>query len=281
MVRMAGQGTKNARATPQEEALERTAPLLDDELLSEHVKLPKAAALVAQRLRRQIVRGELGENDPLPSEGVLVERFNVSRPTLREAFRVLESENLITIRRGARGGARVQVPDGEIAARQVGLVLEYRGASLLDVYAAREEIEASSVRLLAKTRTKADVRALQTRQEEIEELALPNPMRFAHSSLTFHQLVVELTRNQTLAVLDSVINRILLRSNESAMLRTLGKGGERLNQAAHDEHGVLIQRIEEKDADGAENLWRRHCTTWSRQAVDGEAALTVVDLLGD
>ena len=65
------------------------------------VRVPKTAELVASQLRRQIVRGDLKEGDALPPESTLMERFGVSRPTLREAFRVLESEALISVRRGA------------------------------------------------------------------------------------------------------------------------------------------------------------------------------------
>ena len=70
------------------------------------LRVPKMAELVAGDLRRRILRGELVENDALPSESALMQRFGVSRPTLREAFRVLESESLISVRRGAHGGAR-------------------------------------------------------------------------------------------------------------------------------------------------------------------------------
>ena len=89
------------------------------------VWVPKTAELVAAYIRRRIVRGELQRDDALPPESALMEQFSVSRPTLREAFRILESEGLITIRRGARGGARVQVPTTEVAAGYVGLVLQY------------------------------------------------------------------------------------------------------------------------------------------------------------
>src|ERR1700733_962449 len=80
-------------------------------LRSTQVRVPKAGELVAEQLRRQIVTGELREGDPLPSENVLMERFGILRPTLREAFRILESEHIIVIKRGARGGAYVLVPD--------------------------------------------------------------------------------------------------------------------------------------------------------------------------
>src|SRR3979409_278065 len=101
------------------------------------VRVPKTAELVASNLRGQIVRGELKEGDALPPESALMEHFGVSRPTLREAFRVLESEALISVRRGAHGGARVHVPNGDVAARYAALVLEYRGTDLADIHTAR------------------------------------------------------------------------------------------------------------------------------------------------
>ena len=90
--------------------------------------------MVASHLRRQIVLGELKQGDQLPPESALMEQFGVSRPTLREAFRILEAEGAISVRRGVRGGARVQVPSVGIAARYVGLLLQYRGTLLSDVY---------------------------------------------------------------------------------------------------------------------------------------------------
>src|SRR5215211_4889016 len=125
------------------------------------VRVPKTAELVATHLRRQIIRGELQEGDALPPESELMERFGVSRPTLREAFRVLESEALISVRRGARGGARVHTPNGDVAARYAGLVLQFRGATLADVYAARSAIELPAVRRLAQHHDAAAIRMLE------------------------------------------------------------------------------------------------------------------------
>ena len=100
------------------------------------VRVPKAAELVAAQLRGQIVRGVLGEGDALPPEHELMQRFGVSRPTLREALRVLEGESLLSIQRGAHGGARIHTPDGDAAARYAGLALQFRGATVADVYRA-------------------------------------------------------------------------------------------------------------------------------------------------
>jgi GntR family transcriptional repressor for pyruvate dehydrogenase complex len=68
------------------------------------MRAPKTGELIATHLRRQIVRGELLPGETLPAESQLMEQYGVSRPTLREAFRILESETLISVRRGSRGG---------------------------------------------------------------------------------------------------------------------------------------------------------------------------------
>src|SRR6201995_6135095 len=99
----------------------------------DRVRVPKAGELVATQLRRQIVRGDLREGDALPSEAVLMERFGVSRPTLREAFRILEAEDLISVKRGSRGGARVTQPSLSVAARYVGLLLQVQGTTIAEI----------------------------------------------------------------------------------------------------------------------------------------------------
>jgi GntR family transcriptional regulator, transcriptional repressor for pyruvate dehydrogenase complex len=81
------------------------------------VRSPKTAELVAPTLRRMVVDGQLTEGDFLPHETELMAHFGISRPTLREAVRVLESERLVEVRRGSRTGARVRLPGPEIVAR--------------------------------------------------------------------------------------------------------------------------------------------------------------------
>ena len=124
---------------------------------SSPLRVPKTAELVAHNLRKRIVRGELREGESLPAEATLTEQFGVSRPTLREAFRVLETEQLITVRRGARGGAAVHAPSAAMVARYAGFFLEHDGASLADVLEARVAVESPAAGLAAERRTTADL----------------------------------------------------------------------------------------------------------------------------
>ncbi len=110
------------------------------------IRSPKTAELVAGTLRRMVVDGQLKDGDFLPNEAELMAHFGVSRPTLREAVRVLESERLVEVRRGSRTGARVRVPGPEIVARPAGLLLELSGATIADLMMARAGIEPMAAR---------------------------------------------------------------------------------------------------------------------------------------
>src|SRR4051795_10151578 len=110
------------------------------------LRQPRLADMVASVLRDRIVNGELGNGDLLPKQDELLEEFRISRPSLREALRILESEGLLTVRRGNVGGSVVEAPNAESSAYMFGLVLQSRrgtGADLADAIRHIEPITAS------------------------------------------------------------------------------------------------------------------------------------------
>ncbi|MBG0857145.1 FadR family transcriptional regulator [Streptomyces spinoverrucosus] len=238
------------------------------------------AELVAARLRRMIVRGELTEGDALPSETTLMEEFEVSRPTLREAFRVLESESLISVRRGARGGARVQEPEGTVAARYAGVVLEYRGTTLKDVYDARTVIEAPCAGLLAQRRTEEDLERLRDAVAEAEGL-MDDPSAFIRAHMEFHALVVELAGNETLGVLNGMVRHIIDQANWSHVDLDAGSPENiRANRRGFRAHRVLVDLVAARRSEAAEELWRVHLQEAEDYLLQNKSMTTVLDLLG-
>jgi len=101
----------------------------------------RTAEIVADELRRQIVEGQLADGDLLPRQEVLVEQFGVSLVSLREALRILETEGLVSVRRGNRGGAVVHAPAKANAAYMLGLLLQSDYVPLADLGTALQELE--------------------------------------------------------------------------------------------------------------------------------------------
>ncbi|MWA00907.1 FCD domain-containing protein [Actinomadura sp. LD22] len=246
--------------------------------MGRQVRVPKTAELVAGALRRQIVRGELEQGAALPSESALMEEFGVSRPTLREAFRVLESESLITVRRGVHGGARVSAPDPEVAARYAGLILEYKDTTLGDVFRASAIIEPACVRSLAERPSQAVVKQLRE-AVEAEKAALDDPDALVEAQDRFHALVVELTGNQTLILLAGMLRYIVDRAN-AAHVAEEGDNPEHTAQArkGHRAHVRLVNLIEAGKAEEAVKLWHRHITA-ADDVVNAAGPKTLLELL--
>lgn len=226
------------------------------------VRAPKTAELIATHIRRQIVRGELREGDTLPPEVALMAQFGVSRPTLREAFRILETESLISVRRGARGGAQVLAPHLSVAARYVGLILQMQGTTIVDVYEARMELEPPCARMLAKRRTDEDLAALRACIEDCRVVADaddPDLAEWARRTYRFHQLVMEGSGNRTLAVQGAVLADIVATHLDLTVARTFREPGntDRFRRTLRS-YSKLVRLVEDQDADAAERHWFSH-----------------------
>jgi GntR family transcriptional repressor for pyruvate dehydrogenase complex len=249
------------------------------EAAGQRVHVPKMAEVIVERLRRQIVRGELTEGEALPSEHELQARFGVSRPTLREAFRILESESLISVRRGAHGGALVRVPNTDVAARYTAFVLEHRGTTLADLYEAQIVIEPAAVGLLAAKRTDDNLAALRRALDEHDAL-VDQPQRSIRTHTAFHALLIELTGNRTLHVLAGMIQRIIERANWKHVESDAGSAAHaQASSRGLKAHHRVVDFIEACDVDGSTELWRRHLTE-ARDYLLHADVKTVLDLMG-
>lgn len=237
---------------------------------------PKMADRVATVLRRMFIRGEIAQGSMLPPESELMERFGVSRPTLREAFRVLESESLIQVQRGVRGGARVTPPQRETLARYAGLILEYEGVTVKDVYDARVTLEVPMVAQLAKDRNPEVIAELEAIVERETQL---NPGGEAVDQLTdFHATIARLSGNATLQIVSDMLHHIIEKANRS-LQPTNGVRAEQAVRRSAKSHRMVLDMIKAGDADKAAELWKRHLQKAEEFVLSGSEMSTVVDLL--
>jgi DNA-binding FadR family transcriptional regulator len=242
------------------------------------VRSPKTAELVAGTLRRMVVDGQLKDGDFLPNEAELMAHFGVSRPTLREAVRVLESERLVEVRRGSRTGARVRVPGPEIVARPAGLLLELSGATIADVMTARSSIEPMAARLLAQTGTPEAL-------EELENMLADDipagwqSGRLAETTGDFHRRLVELSGNATLAIIAGMLHEITVRHTAFVFneRRPVSKADyEKLMRS----YRRLMQLLRSGDGAATEAHWRKHLDTSRELLLKGLAAVKIRDVMG-
>ena len=240
-----------------------------------NLREPKMATRVADQLRKMFIRGEVAEGALLPPEAELMTRFGVSRPTLREAFRVLESESLIEVQRGVRGGARFTRPKRETLARYAGLILEYEGVTLKDVFDARATLETPMVIELANRRNKAAIAEL----ERVLELEAGSEGATGVDLRTeFHVALARLSGNRTLQMISEMLYHIIEKANRS-LQPTMGPRAENAGRRASKTHRAGLDLIKAGEAEKAAELWNRHLVKSEEYILTGAEISTVVDLL--
>jgi DNA-binding FadR family transcriptional regulator len=239
------------------------------------IRVPKTAELVADEIRRLITSGKLKDGDTLQPEAQIIADFAISRPTVREAFRILESEKLISVSRGSRGGARVHTPKAEHVARYAGYVLQTRQAGYADVYQARAIIEPPSARHVAETRSKDAPGIL---REVIEAQRAAGHTHRLGRAVNFHSKLIELTANQTLILLSGALDGIVARFQADITSKLAETSTNRRSfLAGLKSQEKLVEYIAAGDGPGAEAHWRRHMENAAKVWLSRGDGAAVVD----
>jgi len=245
------------------------------------VRVPKTSELVAKQIRNAIIRGELRDGDTLPAEAHLIAEFSVSRPTIREAVRILESEGLVEVARGARGGARISSPNYEMIQRAAGITLQAQHVTIDDLYEMRTLIEPPAARLVAERNSEAAVPILRRLVEE-EMGNLKDFMTVTRLIAEFHRQLMELSGNKTLNVFSQALRALVDAHLELSVRRrqaTDPEFSERQMRYGFKSHARLVDLIAARDGAGAEAHWKNHMVVagkvWLQQIGRG----SLVDLL--
>lgn len=233
--------------------------------------------LIADELRALIVDGHLSEGDSLGHEPDLVARFQVSRPSLREALRILEAEGLVSVVRGVRGGVVVHEPDERMTARTAALVLQSRRVPLADVFDARSTLEPTAARAIAGSSRRRSAATTLQRLVEDQRVHLDDPTAFGEANAAFHGRLMELAGNQTLSIVAEMLNEIVSRA-VTEVAQTAGKEAVETRRRGIRSQERLVELIRAGDGPGAEDHWRAHLAVVGRVLL-GDQGDRVIDLL--
>jgi DNA-binding FadR family transcriptional regulator len=232
---------------------------------------------IADELRSMIVTGKLRDGESLGRESDLVERFAVSRPSLREALRILEAEGLISVVRGVRGGVVVRQPDERITARNAALVLQFRNTTLADVHEARSIIEPAAARMVATSKDRraaaAELRSLIEAQEDV----IDDPLAFGKANAEFHERLIALAGNQTLEIVAEMLNEIVERAVTAVSQSPPANTSRAVRRRGMRSQERLVELIALGAGQEAEAHWRAHMEAVGK-VILGQRAKRIVDL---
>lgn len=245
------------------------------------VRSPKLAHLIAEQLRADIATGKIRVGDTLPPEAQLLDQFGISRPTLREALRVLESETLIQLGRGSRTGAKVLGPSVEPIAQRSALYLAVAGTTMGELHEVRLLLEPQIAALLAQRRKRDFVRVLQDCVErQAAALRVSDYGAVLAAINEYHDLLTGLSANKALNLLAGILHEISRRLHPHILLvadrRNQRQGFAKKCAAAVDAYRELTRLIAAGKSAEVEKKCRSHMENVAKYlAESGMAKLRV------
>jgi DNA-binding FadR family transcriptional regulator len=221
----------------------------------------KLSGYVYDAIFKLIASGEYTEASRLPTESALCQRFEVSRPVVREALARLRDDGLIQSRQGS-GSFVTRRPNGNVLRFvQIGSVSDIQRC-----YDFRIGFEAASARLAAKSRGEEELRTLRMALNELEHCILTGELG-ADADAAFHGAVALATRNPYhILVQNSLEQSIKLGMNLARNLSLL-RPATRL-QIVQQEHIEIFRAIEQKRDDEAAQLMALHIENARRRVFD-------------
>ncbi len=223
------------------------------------VRVSRASQDIVQQIRESIFAGKLAPGDRLPSEKELAEQFGLSRITVRDALRVLESQGLIAIKVGAGGGAFVANPSSKPLSNMLSDMLRLQGGTTKELVEARHVIETSIVTLAAQRATAEDLEAMRHAIAAARAARAAGDPRFTPHSVDFHLGLAKAAKNQVLL--------FTVNSLQTFFHETLDRllPDDRMAQRAIEDHQKLLNAIEAHDVDQANQVMREHLNYFEKR----------------
>jgi GntR family transcriptional repressor for pyruvate dehydrogenase complex len=229
--------------TPPPRRVKRASALLQP------IRKARLAEEIADRIRRLMLDGTLPADRPLPGERQLAARFRVSRGSVRDALRVLETIGLLETRHGQ--GTFPRELDVERLVVPLASVLSYRRDlrdELLDV---RRMFEPAVARVAAARISDADIAVLE-RLLELQRRKLKTGASAIVEDTEFHAALARATQNSVVVRIMETLNDLLIESRKQT-LKQKGRPARSL-----EGHEAVVDALRRRDPDAAADAMNRH-----------------------
>lgn len=241
---------------------EANAPTRPTKLPSRPPK--RAFETIIASLREMMASGELRPGDRLPAERDFAQQFGVSRTSVREALRVLETLGVISVRRGAEHGATLMPEPSNAFATTFGLLMDLRHITPAEMLEFRLMLELGAARSVAARRDPqalADLRALVDEMEDEDT----DDADFHRLDASFHVALLKATRNRLVDLVESGLDSALRRMITD--VAGAWRDQETLRRELTQQHREILAALERGDGEEAARLLSLHIQQWGSRVV--------------
>jgi len=205
------------------------------ELVEEKIQTTNLVTQVTERLRRQILTGQLAPHSQLPPESQMCEMFGVSRTVIREAMRHLRAQDLVEVARGRRSS--VKPVDPQAAIETIGALIQRSEGSLAHLQEVRRALESDVAELAAARATDQQIAAMTEANEALRTaVTIEDRIR---NDWRFHERLAEASNNPILVLFLKTIAGLF----QESLLRTSHSDAE----VVYEGHARVIRAVERRD----------------------------------
>jgi len=166
----------------------------------------KLGTVIAKQIEAEVLRGGWTVGQSLGSEQELMQRFKVSRSSLREAIRQLEIHGQVRMVRGVGGGLIVTEKPYQAAERALAIYLELLNAGVDELFEARKILEPLGARLAAERAGDEELVKLRDLVNELDAMA-PKLEVVVPQHLAIRNMIGEIAANPALTIFVGALNR--------------------------------------------------------------------------
>lgn len=221
--------------------------------MSEAPQLHRSKAeQVAERLLERIIEARLPPGRSFATEAELLAQYNVSRPTLRESLKILETQGVLDLRPGPGGGIIVRRPSIDTLAHGLSVFLRLNDVPFVTVLKARAAIEPALAFEAAVNGTEEDFAALEASISRMKDDAAHDEAAFLEENRVFHGLVARASGNKVLEAFWSTMG--ILASGEHHGVHYSAANRAHVVKA----HQRIVEACRRRDGDAAAAEMKRH-----------------------
>jgi GntR family transcriptional repressor for pyruvate dehydrogenase complex len=217
------------------------------------VEKKRAYESIVQQVLALIENGKLKQGDQLPSERELTDIFKVSRTTVREAIRTLESMKLLQSRQG--NGTYVLASNEEELIQPLAAALFNAKDDVRDIFYVRKIIEPYVVELAAANATAQEIEAMEEILRKQAECIERNES-IIETDTAFHNLMASASRNRIIERLTVALVDFLEQSREHYLMDD--EHGNSRPERSLEGHKRVLAAIKKGDCQAAKESMLRH-----------------------
>lgn len=222
------------------------------------VETQRASEAIYEQIKTLIVQGQFKPGDRLPSERSLMELMGRSRPTIREALRMLERAGFIRTVPGG-SGAVIQQPSTELVAQSLDVMLQVGRVSLRELGEFRRHNDAAVARWAALRRGREDLDALEDILTRSEEFVRARDWEgFLGLDPEFHCALAYAGDNTVAAVMSRVLSQLCNPITLATLRGQPEEGAQEQARSILEVHRKILEAVRAGDPEKAGRAMELH-----------------------